>query len=136
MNILKATKRTTTSNGQINKLRLDGFVPAVLYGGKQTNLNISLTKLHLRDILKTETIIVIQGPLYRDKATTLPSVLTVGVGNAYVFNNGSYIEGTWRRGDISESFVISDKDGYEIDVPPSTQWVHILPNEGTVSIDN
>ena len=88
------------------------------------------------DILKTETIIVIQGPLYRDKATTLPSVLTVGVGNAYVFNNGSYIEGTWRRGDISESFVISDKDGYEIDVPPSTQWVHILPNEGTVSIDN
>tara|TARA_Y100000748_G_scaffold303881_1_gene310651 strand:+ start:1679 stop:2788 length:1110 start_codon:yes stop_codon:yes gene_type:complete len=88
------------------------------------------------DILKTETIIVIQGPLYRDKATTLPSVLTVGVGNAYVFNNGSYIEGTWRRGDISESFVISDKDGYEIEVPPSTQWVHILPNEGTVSIDN
>ena len=57
MNILKATKRTTTSNGQINKLRLDGFVPAVLYGGKQTNLNISLTKLHLRDILKTETFL-------------------------------------------------------------------------------
>ena len=32
------------------------------------------------DILKTETVVVIQGPLYKDKATTLPSVLTVGVG--------------------------------------------------------
>src|SRR5210317_143344 len=88
------------------------------------------------DILQTETIVVIQGPLYNDPATTLPSVLTVGVGNAFVFNNGSYIEGTWRRGDISETFVLSDLDGNEIQVPPSTQWVHILPNEGTITIGN
>lgn len=88
------------------------------------------------DILQTETIVVIQGPLYNDPATTLPSVLTVGVGNAFVFNNGSYIEGTWRRGDISETFVLSDLDGNEIQVPPSTQWVHILPNEGTIKIGN
>ena len=57
MSILKATKRTTASAGQINKLRSDGFVPGILYGGKQNNLNISLTKLHLRDILKTETFL-------------------------------------------------------------------------------
>jgi hypothetical protein len=88
------------------------------------------------DILQTETIVVIQGPLYNDPATTLPSVLTVGVGNAFVFNNGSYIEGTWRRGDINETFVLSDLDGNEIQVPPSTQWVHILPNEGTITIGN
>ena len=55
MNILKATKRTTTSTGQINKLRSDGFVPAVLYGGKKSNLNISLKKLHLQDLIRTET---------------------------------------------------------------------------------
>ena len=88
------------------------------------------------DILKTETIVVIQGPLYKDKATTLPSVLTVGVGNAYVFNQGKYIEGSWRRGDITESFVLTDINGNDIQVPPSTQWVHILPNEGLVSVDN
>ena len=88
------------------------------------------------DILKTETVVVIQGPLYKDKATTLPSVLTVGVGNAYVFNQGKYIEGSWRRGDISEPFVLTDSDGNDIEVPPSTQWVHILPNEGIVSVDN
>ena len=88
------------------------------------------------DILKTETIVVIQGPLYKDKATTLPSVLTVGVGNAYVFNNGNYIKGTWRRGDISETFDLVDENQNPILVPPSTQWVHILPNDGEVSIDN
>ena len=55
MNILKATKRTTASTGQINKLRYEGFVPAVLYGGKKNNLNISLKKLQLQDIIKTKT---------------------------------------------------------------------------------
>ena len=74
--------------------------------------------------------------MYKDKATTLPSVLTVGVGNAYVFNNGNYIKGTWRRGDISETFDLVDENQNPILVPPSTQWVHILPNEGEVSIDN
>tara|TARA_Y100000590_G_scaffold262655_1_gene294746 strand:- start:1195 stop:1965 length:771 start_codon:yes stop_codon:yes gene_type:complete len=55
MNIIKATKRTTTSTGQINKLRSDGFIPAVLYGGKKNNINISLKKLHLKDLIRTET---------------------------------------------------------------------------------
>ena len=55
MNILKAIKRTTNSAGQINKLRSDGFIPAVLYGGKKNNINISLKKLHIEDIIKTET---------------------------------------------------------------------------------
>ena len=88
------------------------------------------------DILQTETIVVLQGPIYKDQATTLPSVLTVGVGNAYVFNNDKYIQGTWRRGDINEPFVLTDLDGNEIQVPPSTQWVHILPNEGEILIEN
>ena len=40
MNILKATKRTSASTGQVNKLRSDGFIPGVLYGGEKNNLNI------------------------------------------------------------------------------------------------
>jgi len=57
MNILKATKRTSASTGQVNKLRSDGFVPAVLYGGKKNNLNISLKKLHLRNLLNSKTFL-------------------------------------------------------------------------------
>ena len=37
MDILKATKRVSVSTGQTNKLRSDGFIPAVLYGGKKSN---------------------------------------------------------------------------------------------------
>ena len=55
MNILKATKRDTASAGQVNKLRTEGFIPAVLYGGKKNNINLSLKKLHLKDLIKTET---------------------------------------------------------------------------------
>jgi len=55
MNIIKATKRTSSSTGQVNKLRSEGFIPGVLYGGKKDNLNISLKKLHLQNIINTET---------------------------------------------------------------------------------
>ena len=52
---LKATKRETKTTGQINKLRSDGFIPAVLYGGSKNNLNISLKKIVLKDIINTES---------------------------------------------------------------------------------
>lgn len=55
MNILKATKRTSASTGQVNKLRSEGFIPGILYGGEKNNLNISLKKLHLQKIINTET---------------------------------------------------------------------------------
>ena len=55
MNILKAIKRTSTTTGQVNKLRSDGFIPAILYGGKKSNLKISIKKLYLQDFIKTET---------------------------------------------------------------------------------
>ena len=56
MNILKATKRTTASTGQVNRLRSDGFIPAILYGGKKNNISISLKKLHLEDVKKQKLL--------------------------------------------------------------------------------
>ena len=55
MNIIKATKRASASTGQVNKLRSEGFIPGVLYGGEKNNLNISLKKLHLQNIINTKT---------------------------------------------------------------------------------
>jgi len=55
MDILKATKRNTATSGQVNKLRAEGFIPAVLYGGKKNSLNISVKKLQFQDLIKTET---------------------------------------------------------------------------------
>ena len=85
------------------------------------------------DILNTETIVVIKGALYKDNATTLPSILTVGIGDLFIFNNGKYIQGTWRRTDISDPFEFYDIDQNPIEVPPSSQWIHIVPDEGLVN---
>ena len=92
-----------------------------------------ITRDGYQDIIKSETVVILQGPIYVDEATTLPSVLTVGVGPVYIFNNGKYIEGTWRRSDIDQPFEFFDVNQNSIYVPPSTQWVHILPMSGDVS---
>ena len=42
MSNLKAIKRDNTSSGSNNKLRASGLIPAILYGGKDANQNISV----------------------------------------------------------------------------------------------
>ena len=40
MSNLKATKRENISSGSNNKLRANGYIPAILYGGKNKNEKI------------------------------------------------------------------------------------------------
>ena len=42
INNLKATKRVSKTAGELNTLRTKGFIPAILYGGKNPNLKISI----------------------------------------------------------------------------------------------
>ena len=84
------------------------------------------------EILLSDTLIMIEGPLYNDESTTLPSVLTVGVGPVTIFNNGKYIEGTWRRNFIEDPFEFFDNEQNKIEIPPSKQWVHILPTTSEI----
>ena len=44
MSNLKAKKRERTSSGSTTRLRLAGLIPAILYGGKNPNLNIAIEK--------------------------------------------------------------------------------------------
>ena len=109
-------------NEQYNRFIVDSYSPeddAVAHN--------FITRDGYTDILKVPTIVVIQGPLYNDEATTLPSVLTVGVGPLTIFHNGKYIEGTWRRNDIADQFEFLDSNQNVIEVPPSKQWIHIVP---------
>ena len=57
MSILKAIKRNNTSTGANNKLRSEGFVPAILYGGKDANQNISVQKKDLKNLVNSETFL-------------------------------------------------------------------------------
>jgi large subunit ribosomal protein L25 len=57
MNNLKATKRETVTAGQLNKLRESGFIPAILYGGKDPNAKISVEKKLVKNILNSDSFL-------------------------------------------------------------------------------
>ena len=57
MSNLKAIKRETASSGSINKLRDAGFIPAILYGGKDPNQKISIEKKTIREIVKSDSFL-------------------------------------------------------------------------------
>ena len=57
MSNLKAIKRKNTSSGSNNKLRADGLIPAILYGGKDPNQNISIEKKAIKSIVNSDTFL-------------------------------------------------------------------------------
>jgi large subunit ribosomal protein L25 len=57
MNNLKAIKRETVTSGQLNKLRDSGFIPGILYGGKDPNAKISVEKKLIKNILNSESFL-------------------------------------------------------------------------------
>ncbi len=57
MSNLKAIIRETASTGSINKLRETGFIPAILYGGKDPNQKISIEKKAIRDIINSDSFL-------------------------------------------------------------------------------
>ena len=57
MNSLKALKRESLSSGSNSKLRAKGFIPAILYGGKDPNQNISVSKKDFSTIINSETFL-------------------------------------------------------------------------------
>ncbi len=116
---------------QYSRFIVDGYSPI-----KDAQPHNFITRDGYTDILNTPTIVIIQGPLYNDEATTLPSVLTVGVGPLTIISNGKYIEGTWRRNDIADPFEFYDNDTNKVQVPPSKQWIHLLPIDGSITISD
>ena len=57
MSNLKAIKRESTTSGSNNKLRTEGLIPAILYGGKDSNLNISIEKKEVKNIINSDTFL-------------------------------------------------------------------------------
>ena len=57
MSNLKALKRENISTGSNNKLRASGYIPAVLYGGKDPNQNISISKKEISTIINSDTFL-------------------------------------------------------------------------------
>ena len=57
MNTLDANIRENKSKGQLNAIRNDGNVPAIIYGGKEENLKISISKKFLKSLIEKENFL-------------------------------------------------------------------------------
>ena len=57
MSNLKAIKRVRTSSGSNDKLRSEGLIPAILYGGKDANENISIQKKEIKNLINSDTFL-------------------------------------------------------------------------------
>ena len=57
MSSIQATIRNIETKGQLNSLRKKGGVPAVIYGGKEKNQNISLSKKEVKILIEKENFL-------------------------------------------------------------------------------
>ena len=57
MNSLEANIRDNQSKGQLNILRKNGNVPAIIYGGKEQNQKISISKKLLKTLIEKENFL-------------------------------------------------------------------------------
>jgi len=57
MNSIQASIRNTNTKGEVNSLRQKGEVPAIIYGGKEDNQKIYLSKKNLRSLIGQENFL-------------------------------------------------------------------------------
>ena len=57
MNSLEASIRENTTKGQLNSIRDNGNVPAIIYGGKGENEKISISKKLLKNLIEKENFL-------------------------------------------------------------------------------
>ena len=57
MNSLEAKTRDNKTKGQLNAIRNDGGVPAIIYGGKDKNQKVSISKKLLKTLIEKENFL-------------------------------------------------------------------------------
>ncbi|MBR2587238.1 DUF3048 domain-containing protein [Candidatus Saccharibacteria bacterium] len=54
-------------------------------------------------------------------------ISTVGAGDAYIFQNGGVIVGTWEKSSRESQIIFRDKEGNEVKLAPGQTWITALP---------
>ena len=57
MNTIDASLRNTKTSGEVNKLRSEGNVPGIIYGGKSETQKISISKKLLKNLIEKENFL-------------------------------------------------------------------------------
>ena len=59
-------------------------------------------------------------------------ITTLGSGDAYIFQNGTAIRGTWKKASREEQITFTDESGSEIKLAPGQTFVSAIPTYGSV----
>ena len=59
-------------------------------------------------------------------------ITTTGTGEAYVFQNGQAVKGTWQKATVADQIRFFDESGAEIRLAPGQTWVEAVPNYGSI----
>jgi len=78
MSLIQATIRSTNTRGELNTLRKSGNVPGIIYGGKNENEKISLSKKEVKNLINKENFLsnVISIKLDEKEQKVLPRDIT------------------------------------------------------------
>ena len=57
MNSVEANIRNTSTKGEVNSLRINGNVPAIVYGGSEKNQKIYLSKKNIKNLIEKENFL-------------------------------------------------------------------------------
>ena len=89
--------------------------------------------------ISADTLLVLMSRKYTaspgsgQSGSSVPALETTGTGDAYLFFDGSVIEGTWEREAIEDYFTVTKADGSEMVVPPGRLWVSVFPDDRPVT---
>ncbi|MBQ7802869.1 DUF3048 domain-containing protein [Candidatus Saccharibacteria bacterium] len=59
-------------------------------------------------------------------------ISSLGAGDAYIFQNGDVIVGTWEKSARMEQIIFRDAEGKEVSLIPGQTWISAIPNYGSV----
>lgn len=86
-----------------------------------------------------DNLVVLRAERYRacppsGNGSCVPAWKTTGGGDAMVFADGRYVEGSWERADETEWFTLRDDSGLEMTVPPGRSWIMIYPEGADIDL--
>ena len=59
-------------------------------------------------------------------------ISSIGAGDAYIFQNGDLILGTWEKSSASAQIIFRDSSGNEVSLIPGQTWISAVPAYGSV----
>ncbi|MET0831467.1 MAG: DUF3048 domain-containing protein [Acidimicrobiia bacterium] len=87
--------------------------------------------------IAAETLLVLKVNEYSScpsgSGSCVPAAETTGTGEALLFFDGSVVEGTWEREEITDFFTLTRADGRPMVLPAGYLWVSVFPDEQPVT---